>query len=79
LCQKSQRIATSNGKNSPKGTSMSNNLLTTAETASILNLTSQTVHTYAKTGRLKASFFGRRWHFRDEDVQDFIHSQKRGS
>jgi excisionase family DNA binding protein len=53
-------------------------LLSTAAAASYLGLTPATVISYAAQGRIPASFFGRKWKFRGEDLDAFVASQRRG-
>jgi len=57
---------------------MSNALLTTGKVADLLGLSRQTVISYAEQGRIPASFFGRKWRFREADVDQFIAENKRG-
>ena len=57
---------------------MSNKLLSTSAAADYLGLSNQTVVSYAKEGRIPASFFGRKWKFRAEDLDAFVASQRRG-
>jgi excisionase family DNA binding protein len=57
---------------------MSNALLTTAKVADLLGLSKQTVISYAEQGRLPASFFGRKWRFREQDVDAFVAVNQRG-
>jgi excisionase family DNA binding protein len=53
-------------------------LLSTSTAADYLGITSQTLISYAAQGRIPASFFGRKWKFRSEDLDAFVESQKRG-
>lgn len=57
---------------------MSNPLLTTSKVADLLGLSRQTVIAYAETGRIPASFFGRKWRFREQDIEQFIAENRRG-
>jgi excisionase family DNA binding protein len=57
---------------------MPNALLTTGKVADLLGLSRQTVIAYAQTGRLPASFFGRKWRFRESDVDAFVSENRRG-
>jgi excisionase family DNA binding protein len=53
-------------------------LLSTSSAADYLGITSQTLISYAVQGRIPASFFGRKWKFRAEDLDAFVASQRRG-
>jgi len=64
---------------SQKGITMPHDpLLETSEVARILSVSAPTVIEYSRTGQLKATFFGRRWRYRPDDVQAFIDSHMRG-
>lgn len=52
--------------------------ISTSSAADFLGLSKQTVVSYAKEGRIPASFYGRRWRFRPEDLDSFAVSQRRG-
>ena len=52
-------------------------LLSTAEVARRLGVTSQTVIVLARSGDLYGSFFARAWKFRPEDVDAFVASHRR--
>jgi predicted site-specific integrase-resolvase len=54
------------------------NLLNTSEASRFIGCSTATLISYAKEGKIKASFTMRRWKFRPEDVQDFIDSHRRG-
>jgi excisionase family DNA binding protein len=56
----------------------SNALLSTAKVAEQLGLTKQTIILYAENGRIPASFFGRKWRFRQSDIDRFVDAQRRG-
>jgi excisionase family DNA binding protein len=57
---------------------MPNALLTTGKVADLLGLSRQTIISYAEQGRIPASFFGRRWRFREQDIDAFISENRRG-
>jgi excisionase family DNA binding protein len=53
-------------------------LLSTSAASDYLGLSKQTLISYAAQGRIPASFYGRRWRFRAEDLDAFVGSQRRG-
>jgi excisionase family DNA binding protein len=42
------------------------------ETAKIIGVTTRTVSTYLKSGKLAGSKIGGRWHFTEKQIQDYI-------
>lgn len=51
--------------------------LSTAQTAAKLGLSTQTILTLAKTGKLKGSFIASRWRFEEAALDLYVASQHR--
>jgi excisionase family DNA binding protein len=53
--------------------------LTTSQAARYIGLSTQTIITLAKSGKLPASFVSRRWKFRAQDIETYVASQRRSN
>jgi excisionase family DNA binding protein len=50
--------------------------LTLPEAAQRLQLSEKTIHRYLESSQISGMFYGRRWHFTEEDLTRFLSAQK---
>ena len=49
-------------------------LLTTKQTCEILGVSRTTLYKLVREGRLRGQFYGKRWMFREQDIEKFLSS-----
>lgn len=52
-------------------------LLSTSDVAEVLSISVDTIRDYIREGRLSASYIGRRWKVREEDLHQFLRDNRR--
>lgn len=62
----------------PAPTSTSERFLSSTEAAAFLGVTKATIIKYSDLGKIRAAYFGRRWHFQEADLREFAAENRRG-